>query len=258
MHPKKLAEELRVEVVKFESRNSEEIEVLDTLQRNANADFEFLRNACSESHLDYVAARKVLIAKLSSFDARMKSLTPAHWEELNGGMKRINESVSGLLNGKFSYPKVPRVSVEEEKKVNHVEYKFANGLNEAVMLTTHDVNKGTLLETGIHRWKVRMDNVVTSSGSDVGVVSPQHHSHFNLGKSTAWGLRHDGHAYHSRVQTGKPFSSGAVLEFVLNCESKSLSCSVQGSLAHTFTDVLLPVHIAFTGHTGSKATIIPT
>eukprot|EP00475_Leptophrys_vorax_P026939 TRINITY_DN3834_c0_g1_i1.p1 TRINITY_DN3834_c0_g1~~TRINITY_DN3834_c0_g1_i1.p1 ORF type:complete len:419 (-),score=89.43 TRINITY_DN3834_c0_g1_i1:1466-2692(-) len=254
----KLGELLRNSVGSFERSNSELILALASLQTKANSDYDYLKS--TENHLDYVAARKVLMKDLSAFQDQVKILPPAHWEELNATLKMICQSVSELLlKGKLQYPESPAVKaqriLEEEEKKRSVEYKFAGGLDEAVMTSSYVANKGTLLQTGIHRWKVRVDKVVPST--DVGVVSPQHSSHFNRSTRTAWGLREHGAAYYSNVSTQGKFADGSILEFELNCQANSLSCAVQGiGVVHTFTDVVLPVHIAFSGGAGAKATII--
>jgi len=115
------------------------------------------------------------------------------------------------------------------------------------------VNKGTLLREGTHEWTVRCDKVVASY--DLGVVSPSHTTHFNLTTKTAWGLRETGYAYYTQnIAAG--YKTGDILGFKLNLSNGTLLISVNGKEVYTHTNVIAPVHVAFSGGTGSVATIL--
>lgn len=132
---------------------------------------------------------------------------------------------------------------------------FANGEKSATMGQAYQVNKGTLLEHGKHTWSIRADVVVNSF--DVGVVSPSHTSHFNLQSQTAWGLRASGMCHWGQTQVNNRIKNGDILTFHLDLEAKTLQIDHnQERVPFTWSDIISPVHVAFSGGVGSKVTII--
>ena len=137
---------------------------------------------------------------------------------------------------------------------------FANGLKEASMPTADVVNKGTLLESGVHTWKVLCDNVVSSGAYDLGVVSPSHKGHFGRGTPTAWGLRQSGHCIIGgtcdKHDGNYAFKTGDVLTFTLDCNQRTLSVSINDVHKVTIPNIILPVHVAFAGGANARARIL--
>lgn len=135
---------------------------------------------------------------------------------------------------------------------------FANGLKGATMPTAYVVNKGTLLEIGVHTWKVRCENVVPNC--DLGVVSPSHTSHFSAGTPTAWGLRDNGRCFKGASQPSADgnlaFKTGDVLTFTLDCSQGNLSVSINDVHRVTISNIILPVHVAFSGGANARARIL--
>ena len=136
------------------------------------------------------------------------------------------------------------------------DYSFADSLHAATITTAYQLNKGTLLSKGIHQWSVRCVNVVASF--DLGVASPSHSTHFNPGTNppTAWGLRENGHLLPPNSNNGTTYKSGDILSFVLDCTLRSLTISINGRQAATVPNIVLPVHIAFSGGAQARAEII--
>jgi hypothetical protein len=132
-------------------------------------------------------------------------------------------------------------------------YLFAGSSKVAVMPTAYQINKGTLLSTGVHRWKVRCLNMV--SPYDLGVVSPSHTSSFCHGL-TSWGLRNNGVSFPSGASNSTPYKTGDILSFVLDCPQRSLTISINQREVATIPDIILPVHIAFSGGTQARAEIL--
>jgi len=140
-------------------------------------------------------------------------------------------------------------------KSNVVDYTFANSSKVASMAVAYVVNKGTLLTNGKHTWAVRIDNI--SSSTDVGVVSPSHTSHFNYSTKTAWGLRESGFAYYTQVKACDGFKNGDILKFDLDLELGTLGFTINNvKVEFKHTDVVAPVHVAFSGGVGAQATIL--
>jgi hypothetical protein len=135
-------------------------------------------------------------------------------------------------------------------------YSFADNSIYATMATTYQVNKGTLLSTGIHRWRVRCVNVVAHY--DLGVASASHTTYFNTGTTppTAWGLRENGYSYPGGSNTGAPYKTGDILSFTLDCTARSLTISINERHVATHSNIILPVHIAFSGGAQARAEIL--
>jgi hypothetical protein len=136
-------------------------------------------------------------------------------------------------------------------------YSFADASNEAIMATDYQINKGTLLSTGIHRWRIRCVNVLNAY--DIGVASSAHPAtHFNTGTNppTAWGLRQSGHLLPGHINNSTPFTTGDIFSFVLDCTARNLTISINERLAATIPNITLPVHIAFAGAAHSRAEIL--
>ena len=123
------------------------------------------------------------------------------------------------------------------------------------MANNYQVNKGTLLEKGTHKWSVRLDNVVASC--DIGVVSPAHTSHFNRSTQTAWGLRENGYCHWGQQQVNTRTKNGDILTFYLDLEAKTLDMECNNVKVFQWNDIIAPVHIAFSGGAGASATILP-
>eukprot|EP01091_Cochliopodium_minus_P011859 TRINITY_DN3471_c0_g1_i1.p1 TRINITY_DN3471_c0_g1~~TRINITY_DN3471_c0_g1_i1.p1 ORF type:complete len:324 (+),score=100.00 TRINITY_DN3471_c0_g1_i1:231-1202(+) len=149
----------------------------------------------------------------------------------------------------------------EETKEKKTEITFGNGQKSVTINQTYVANKGTLLSQGKHAWKVRCDKVIPSY--DLGVVSTSHVSHFNMDTQTAWGIRENGYVYWSSQKAIQnetnhqkfAFKDGEIILFELDCEKKTLKIDVKGNI-FVHEDVILPVHVAFSGAQGSIATII--
>jgi hypothetical protein len=125
-------------------------------------------------------------------------------------------------------------------------YFFAGGSKEAVITAPNQLNKGTELSIGVHRWQVQcVDNY---SFCDLGVVSPSHATHFNVNTRGAWGLRSTGNLYPGNTNNRTPYKIGDILTFVLNCALQTLTISINGDPATTLSNIQLPVHVAFAGH----------
>eukprot|EP00300_Choanocystis_sp_HF-7_P039859 c6206_g1_i1.p1 GENE.c6206_g1_i1~~c6206_g1_i1.p1 ORF type:complete len:175 (+),score=5.85 c6206_g1_i1:22-525(+) len=147
-------------------------------------------------------------------------------------------------------PSTPPVSIRFEN--NALTATITHDYNH----TQYNVNKGTLLESGIHTWKVVCTNVVPSY--DVGVCTPAHSGHFNTVAQTAWGLReHGGYRTQSGIdiKAGR-FSNGDTLTFKLDFNTKTLQTWINDVVAHVFVDIPSPVHVAFSGRVGAAATIV--
>jgi hypothetical protein len=132
-------------------------------------------------------------------------------------------------------------------------YLFAGSSKVAVMPTAYQINKGTLLSTGVHRWKVRCLNVVASY--DLGVASPSHMTHFGI-NSTAWGIRDSGYTFPLSTNNSTRYKTGDILSFVLNCPQRILTISINDRQVASIPNVVLPVHIAFSGGAQASAEIL--
>jgi hypothetical protein len=112
------------------------------------------------------------------------------------------------------------------------------------------------LEKGFHTWKFKI--LKSTEKMDVGVVSPNHTSHFQTSLPTCWGLRNDGRCYYGgKESTGVCFGEGDIITFYLDFGDNSLVISINDiSLPFAFNDVIGPVHIAFCGLTGAAVEIL--
>ena len=190
---------------------------------------------------------EILNRLLRSVEALVIISAPSSLAEKQAAVSSLNESAAAIFaswDNVFSHDTVQ-------------ELHFANGLKEATMPTSYVVNKGTLLESGVHTWKVRCENVAPSY--DLGVVSPSHATHFNTGTPTAWGLRETGHCYKGgpSSQDGNfAFKTGDVLSFTLDCNQRNLSVSINDVHKVTIPNIILPVHVAFSGGANARARIL--
>lgn len=136
---------------------------------------------------------------------------------------------------------------------------ISNGLN----YHNIQINKGTLLSTGTHMWKVKCLSI--GSYCDLGVVTSSHNTHFdqnrNFGRGqqnnevTAWGIRNNGKVFPGN-RTISQFKKDDVLKFILNCDLKTLSISINDGHVGVIRNVDVPVHIAFSGDHNSRVEII--
>jgi len=175
----------------------------------------------------------------------------------DGGALNLEEydsRVAEKIKKEFQFYKIP-VAIEEK-----IKYLFSTGKT-ATMPSSYVISKGTLLQKGKHTWKVKVDNVVGSN--DVGVAAPSHpndagNSHFNRQTKTAWGLRENGYAHYTpNTKVFDGYKSGDIIQFNLDLDKGTLEYIINGvKLGFTHTDVVAPVHVAFSGGQNAKASII--
>jgi len=159
-----------------------------------------------------------------------------------GDVKRLQEDLD--------YYQIQVPGLENQKQLD---ITFANNMKQAIITRSYVINKGTLLERGKFRWQVRIDKVASST--DVGVVSPQHISHFNRQTKTAWGLREDGSVPY-QAQKAVEFKDGNVIGFILDLDARTLQIAVNNRHCYTHIDVVSPVQVAFCGNVSASATIL--
>jgi hypothetical protein len=134
-------------------------------------------------------------------------------------------------------------------------YRYESGLSTATISTAYQLNKGTILSSGIHRWHCKCINVV--EGYNLGVVSLNKSSNFGSDRNQpqSWGLRNNGEIQPGSVSSKNNFSTGDILTFVLNCSSRTLAISINGAAVITIANVILPVQIAFSGEANAQVEI---
>ena len=92
------------------------------------------------------------------------------------------------------------------------------------------------------------------------MVSPSHTSHFNLRTPTAWGIRETGYCFNGGplppADSNLTFKKGDVLTFTLDCNQRNLSVSINDVHKVTIPDIILPVHVAFSGGANARARIL--
>jgi hypothetical protein len=165
-------------------------------------------------------------------------------EEKQKAIDRINEQIAQILAPPHMFSRSP--------------YSFTGSTKEAIMPSAYQINRGTFLSKGIHRWSVKCVNVVANY--DLGVASASHPIGANFANNTnpptAWGIRQNGYLYPGGTNTNTPYNTGNILSFVLDCTAGSLSISINQRAVATIPNIILPVHIAFSGGAQARAEIL--
>jgi hypothetical protein len=143
-------------------------------------------------------------------------------------------------------------------------HHFAGLSRTATISRRNEPNKGTLLSSGVHQWKVKC--VKLTNNYELGVASPNHTTSLDSrtqgyyggyqSPASAWGIRGDGTIFPNSTNCGARFKEGDILTLVLNCSFKTLTISINGVSVAIVADIILPVHIALSGDANACAEIL--
>jgi hypothetical protein len=139
---------------------------------------------------------------------------------------------------------------------------FFAGLSRKATITRRaGLNKGTLLSSGVHQWKVKC--VYIAYNYELGVASPNHISSldskmngYSQSRASAWGIQQDGTIFPNGTNCGTMVEEDDIVTFVLNCSFKTLTISINEVSVAIVADIILPVHIAFSGDANACAKIL--
>jgi hypothetical protein len=115
--------------------------------------------------------------------------TASRLEEKQDEVNRLNEQMAAIFaKGDNVWTRGQNQGVKVWSESQGGPYRFAGSSKEVTITTANPVNKGTLMSSGVHRWRVKCLSI--GSYCDLGVVSPSHHNNttFNNNAHTAWGI----------------------------------------------------------------------